>query len=303
VAAMATCLGALAGCPAPGGRVEYRTLTHDDRERSYAIYVPDSVGADMAVPLVVCLHGARGDAATMIYLTGFNAIADREGFIVVYPEGIGNQWNDGRGVSFGRDDLTDVDDVGFIGALLDEVTAEHAIDPGRVYVSGASNGGMMCHRLACELSNRFAAAAPVMANMPEPLAEACEPVAPISLLAINGTGDSFVPYDGGAVAGRPNYGYVLSVDATAAEWVERNGIGLEPDVVALPDTDPNDGTTATRAAYRGEDGTDVIVYTVNGGGHTWPGGPNFQRQWLLGTVSRDFSASETIWDFFEAHPK
>lgn len=293
----------LTGCPGANGGVRYETLMHGGLERTYAIFVPSALHDDVAPPLVLVLHGGRGNARKMMYLTGFNAIAEREGFVVVYPEGIGNQWNDGRGVSFGREDFTDVDDVGFINSLLDTVIAGYGVDPARVYVTGASNGGMMSHRLACELSHRFAAAAPVIANMPEPFADTCDPTEPISILAINGTDDALVPYEGGIVARDPDRGRVISVDETIALWLEHNGITSEPEVTLLPDTDPDDGTRVTRERHHGDNGIDVVLYRVDGGGHTWPGGPAYQRQRLLGTVSRDFSASETIWEFFKGLPE
>ncbi len=294
---------ALTGCPGP--RAELRSLDHDGLKRTYALFVPASWNADHPVPLVLALHGARGDARVMQYLTQFNPIADREGFLLAYPEGLDKQWNDGRNAVFGHPSHANVDDVGFIHELVDRLCAEYNVDRTRIYVTGVSNGAMMCHRLACELTGLFAAAAPVIGAMPEPLPDVCTPAAPMPMLLFNGTDDRLVPWDGGDVAGRPDYGRVLSVEATAQYWVANNGANPVPGLVDMPDTNPHDGAQALRETFAaaGESGGEVVLYRIDGGGHTWPGGARYQRPFLLGSVCRDLAASELIWQFFQAHTR
>jgi len=291
------------GCPGSWRDLEVRSLEHDGLARTYLLHVPASYTGDEAVPLVLALHGGRGTGRKMSRLTGFNALSEREGFIVVYPEGVDNRWNDGREARQGKS-AKDVDDVGFIAAMLDALVEEFAIDDGRVYATGASNGAMMSHRLACELTDRFAAIAPVIGAMPEKLEPDCTPSGPISVLMINGEDDRFVPWDGGAVAGRDDLGRLLSVEDTVKFWVGHNACPPEPEPSWLPDARPHDGTRVWREDYgEGPAGGAVVLYGIEGGGHTWAGGPAYQMQGLFGTVSRDIDASAVVWTFLAAHPK
>jgi len=303
LAAWAPVVLSTSGCPAAWKDLEARSLAHDGALRTYLLHVPASYTGETAVPLVVALHGGNGTGRKMSYLTGFNTLSEQEGFIAVYPEGADNQWNDGREARFGGP-MKDIDDVGFIAATLDALSAEFNINAKRVYATGASNGGMMSHRLACELTERFAAVAPVIAAIPEELEPDCTPAGPISVLMINGQDDWLVPWEGGAVMGRDDWGRILSVEDTVTSWVAHNGCSPEPVVTWEPDRAPRDGTRVWRDDYgEGPGGGVVVFYGVEGGGHTWPGGPAYQAEVLLGTVSRDMDASAVIWEFFAAHPK
>lgn len=272
-------------------------MTHDGIPRTYCLHLPQAYAELQSVPLVIALHGGGGDGPKTARLTGFNALADREGFIVVYPEGINHHWNDGR--------LPDriADDVGFISALLDKLQAEYRIDPTRVYVTGPSNGAMMTYRLAYEMTGRIAAAAPVIGSIPLGLKDRCRPSGPMPMLIINGDADPLVPYGGGEVrVGRQRLGRLISTDDTIQFWVAQNGCTATPSVADLPDKDTSDGATVTRSMYTSPaSDKEVILYRVRGGGHTWPGGPQYLPKWIVGTVCRDFNASEIIWEFFQRH--
>lgn len=288
------------GCS--GAKAEPRSMAYGGLTRTYAILVPASYTGEQPAPLVLALHGGNGTARKMEYLTQLDPIAQREGFILVYPEGVDRQWNDGRNARFGRPRNLDVDDVGFIAALIDQLTSEFNIDPHRVYATGVSNGAMMCHRLACELAGRFAALAPVIGAMPEPLHATCDPSDPVPMIMFNGTKDRLVPWDGGYVVGRPKWGSVISVPDTVQYWVNHNQCNPNPEVVPMPDTNSYDGTLVYRETYSGgQSGAEVILYHIEGGGHTWPGGARYQLRFLLGRVSRDISVSELIWEFFAEH--
>jgi polyhydroxybutyrate depolymerase len=247
-------------------------------------------------PLVIALHGRLGQGRNQAKLTGLDAVADEAGFIVVYPDGVNRSWADGRGTT--PADRQGVDDVGFLSTLIDDFIAKHGVDPHRVYVTGMSNGGMMSFRLACELSGRVAAIAPVAALMSEKLADTCKPSRPVPVMAVAGTEDPLVPFHGGPVSG--DRGPVLSAADTFTRWAAWNGCpsGV-PTVTKLEDRAPDDGTRVRREALTNcRDGSEVVLYAVEGGGHTWPGGQQYLRESLIGRTSKDVDASRAIWAFF-----
>lgn len=273
-------------------------------ERTYTVHLSSAYDNTRPTPLLIVLHGGGGTGQGMTKLTDFNAIADRENFIIVYPDGFENHWNDGRGVSQYSAQKQNVDDVGFISALIDRLSQELNIDAKRVYVTGISNGGMMSHRLGCELSQKIAAIAPVASNISVNMASIWAPSRPVPVLIINGTEDPLVPWAGGDIHfGRAKLGQVLSVADTVKFWVANNKCTSLPLVTELPDKDPSDGTRVQRETYGGcTDGAEVVLYEVEGGGHTWPGGLQYLPASIIGRTSRDFDASEVIWQFFKEHP-
>lgn len=278
-------------------------LDFEGRHRAYEVHLPHGYDAAQAAPLVIFLHGADTGPPLMDYLTRFNALSDREGFIVVYPKGLHLRWNSGlnaRGFP-GYDEP--VDDVGFVGRVLDEVEQAYRIDSRRVYVTGASNGGMLAHMVACGLSDRIAAAAPVIATLTEIAANEYRPSRPIPILMIAGTKDPKVKWEGGPLL-ENNVGRALSVDATVDFWVRHNACDPAPQRTYLPHRGTKHWTRARRDVYKGKTpDSEVVLYTIEGGGHTWPGGALFQMQCRLGHVNRDFSATDAIWEFFKRHPK
>jgi polyhydroxybutyrate depolymerase len=278
-------------------------------KRVFRIYIPKSYNKSVSLPLVIALHGKGGKGRSMILLTrrGFNKLADKDSFIVVYPDGIEKNWNDGR-----MDDETNdrahrenIDDVGFISTLIDFMISNYNADPRRVYVTGISNGAIMSYRLACEISHKITAIAPVDGNISYLILPVCSPTNPVSVLAINNVNDPLVPFEGGEIYGHfhsVKLGEVLSVDESIGFWVKRNGCSLTPVQVEEPDRNPRDGTRVTSKHYlNGMEGTEVILYIVEGGGHTWPGGIQYLPEWMIGKTSRDFNAAEVIWDFFKKH--
>ena len=268
--------------------------------RSYLIHVPPSHPLANRLPLLLVFHGGGSQGAGMLRLTGFDQLSDREGFVAVYPNGLDRHWNDGR-----SNDPAQSDDVGFIGALLDKLEHEYPVDTTRIFAVGISNGGFFSQYLALKLSWRFAAIASVAATLGQGIAPGAAPGDPVSVLMIHGTSDPIVAYDGGPVKGRKDYGGVSApVTTTANYWAARNACNAVPAASALPDIDPADQSTVTRSDYREcKAGTAVVLYTVKGGGHTWPGGPQYAPALLIGRTNRDFSASGVIWDFFKEHPK
>jgi polyhydroxybutyrate depolymerase len=273
-------------------------------QRTYTVHIGGSYNETRPTPLLIVLHGGGGTGQGMNKLTSFNAIADRENFIVVYPDGYEKHWNDGRGVRQYRAQVQNVDDVGFISALIDHLSDGLNINAKRVYVTGISNGAMMSHRLGCELSQKIAAIAPVAGNIPVNMASLWTLSRPVSVLIINGTEDPLVPWEGGNVhLGRLELGQVLSVEDTVKFWLTNDKCSSPPIISQLPDKDPADGTRVRAETYGGcQDGAEVVLYAVEGGGHTWPGGLQYSSELIIGRTSRDFNASEVIWQFFKEHP-
>ncbi|MBE0678716.1 MAG: phospholipase [Bacteroidales bacterium] len=293
----------------PGSYGNYlkASLIHDRLERTFIIYVASSYDRSVKMPLVIALHGRGVDGEGMIIVTrkGFDRLAERDAFLVVYPDGIELNWNDGR-----RDQEDDeransenIDDVGFIAALTDMMVRDYNADPRRVYVTGISNGAIMSYRLACELSHRIAAIAPVDGSIPLHFIDDCSPSRHVPVLAMNNVDDPVVPFEGGEIYGhfgREMLGKVLSVDQSVGYWVKKNGCSQVPVITEEPDRDPTDGTRVTRKEYVNEvDGTEVILYVVHGGGHTWPGGLQYLPSRVIGKTSRDIDASDVIWSFFK----
>jgi polyhydroxybutyrate depolymerase len=277
-------------------------MDHAARQRTTRIY-PAYRGA-VAAPLIFVLHGGGGSASNMELLTrgAFNRIADREGAIVVYPEGVDRHWNDGRDLpeTAARENI---DDVGFILALIEEVARQYSLDRGRIYATGISNGGFMSMRLACDAAGTFAAVAPVTAVLSEKLGARCAPTRPVAIMIINGTEDPLVPWTGGMVKVLGvSRGAVWSADRTFERWLELDGCRPRGDG-ALTDNDPADKTAVVVHRERCRDNVEVRLYEVRGGGHTWPGGVAYASERLVGRVSREFDASQEIWTFVKSHAR
>jgi polyhydroxybutyrate depolymerase len=287
-----------------GAVSETQSLTYDGLERTYRLSVPSTYDETRPMPLVIALHGGGGTGDKMVDLTvDLNGLADEEGFIVVYPDGVEKHWNDGRTMQTWRASAEDIDDVGFIAVMIEHLSESYAIDPGRIYALGISNGGMMSYRLACELPETFAAVAAVTASMSEELAASCAPSQSISVLVMNGDKDPLVPWDGGTIRfGRREFGEVISTADTMAFWAAENDCSPAPTITREVDVDPQDGTRVRREVYgQCRDGTGVALYAIEGGGHTWPGGLQYLPERVIGKTSQDINANETIWRFFEEH--
>ena len=288
--------------PAAGVDVDRdETMPSGGRERTYHVHLPPDAWTGGPRPLVLVFHGGGGTGRGAARLYRFNQLGDARGFLVVYPDGVGRRWNDGREPTGERWlNTLPVDDVGFISALIDRLRAEFPIDPRRVYATGMSNGGILSHRLGCELSGKIAAIAPVAGTIAAPEAPRCTPGAPVSIIEWHGTDDRFVPYSGGDILGRPANGRVLSAEETIALWARLNGCPPGLQQSNLAPLDPADATRVRRSTFGGcRLGSEVTLYTIEGGGHTWPGTAPLP---FLGPTSRQINATQVIWEFFERHP-
>jgi polyhydroxybutyrate depolymerase len=283
------------------------SMVHDTMQRTYHIHLPPGFSVDKPAPLVIALHGGGGvgrnfdENATQGSLT---VAADSRNIVLVFPEGIGKQWNDGR--SEVRAGKPSPDDVGFIAAIIDAMVKTYGIDPHRVYVTGISNGGFMSVRLALDVSEAIAAIAPVAAQFPLALTGKT-PKRPISVMLINGTEDPLVPFQGGHVRlfrfGRSR-GKVHSTAETIETFRLQNHCRQVPKQIKIQDTTPDDGATVEIEEYPGGlEGSEVILVKILGGGHTWPGGNQYLKPRIIGPVCRDINASEMILDFFLRHSR
>ena len=262
------------------------SMQFDGENRTYDYHRPAGYTAQQSYPLVISLHGASSNSFQQALYSEFNNVADTAGFIVVYPNGIGSTWNSSNGVIPGQ---STADDVGFINALIDRLMSLYSIDARRVYTCGISNGGFMSYRLMCELSHRFAAMASVAGQLPDGIVPTCNPGRPIPVLHLHGTTDPIVAYNGAA-------GW-LSVDSTISWWLDNNNCPTTPAFMSLPDLDPNDGTTVETYQYTGCDaGSEVMLYKIINGGHTWPGGFVVP---FIGNTCKDIEGSVEIWKFFK----
>jgi polyhydroxybutyrate depolymerase len=297
--------------PVTTGSVEHGEMQWEGRTRTWILYAPER--ASRPVPLVVGLPGSgqTGQHLRESMNYRFEALADRHGFLVVYAEAWaeggrgGPEWNECRKNTDQPAHRENVDDVGFVMAVLDRVASGHEVDPDRVYAFGVSDGGQMAYRLATERPDRFAAIAAIVAQQAAPENSNClEPRGPVSVLVMNGTADPIIPYQGGEASffGWFSAGQVQSIEGTAAHWRRVNAIDGPSTREELPDLDADDASRVVRERWRAATLHEVVVYSIVGGGHTIPGGYLLPEA-LLGPTNRDIVAADEIWGFFERNPR
>jgi len=273
-----------------------RKLTVGDLERSYSVHVPKKYDAQEPVPVVLALHGAAMNGSMMAWFSGLNKKSDEAGFLVVYPDGTGTgpflTWNAGglRGrLAEGRPD-----DVEFIGKLLDDLASVAKIDAQRVYACGMSNGGMMCYRLAAELSDRIAAIAPVAGTI---AIEEQKPARAVPVIHFHGTKDNIVPFEA-AKGTAASFMKIKGVEDSVQTWVKLNACQTPPRTDVL--SKEGDSMKVTRTTYdQGKNGSEVVLVLIEGGGHTWPG--QQPPVGFIGKSTKTISANDLIWDFFKKH--
>lgn len=263
-------------------------------DRSYSLHLPSAYDSSRQCPLIILLHGRLGTGKKMMQQTGFNAIADREGFIAAYPDGFRRSWADGRG--FTRADKKGVDDVGFIEQLIAWIRVAFPTDPSRTYIVGHSNGGFLTLRLCIEKTHLFSAGAVVAASLSQTLADRFNPKKPISVLFMHGTDDAVIPYGGSRLK---NGAGILGVEETVKIWAQFNG--CDPFPVLETATDPGGRYPVTIATHRSCLGnTKISLYRIQGGGHEWPEEPEGSSSAPGARSTRGIHASEEIWSFFKS---
>lgn len=277
------------------GEPQYRyeaTLRVGGRVRAYVVKLPktyyDSDSNIPQHPLVIALHGTGGSARQMEATYGLNEKADKEAFVVAYPEGVRSSgalgirtWNAGTCCDYAMEN--NVDDVGFIRELITHLTSEFTINPKRIYVTGMSNGGMMAYRLACELADKIAAIAPVSSTM---MATRCEPARTLPILHIHSLLDTKVPYSGGIGIGGYNFS---SVDSILNTWVVKDKCNGDPSTI--------DNGRYKVTTWDCEGVNTIESYVTYDGGHSWPGG--IRPTQVADPPSTYINATDLLWDFFK----
>ena len=287
--------------PALDGELLAGSLKVDGLVRKFRWYRPAKVAP--SPPLVFVLHGSMGDgreARSMTYYE-FDRLADRHGFLAVYPDGYEQHWNDCRAHAPYEANKKNIDDVKFFGKMIDFFVAEQHANPERVYATGISNGGQLAYRLALEMPDRVAAVAPVAASLPDDSNLDCKKSGkPVAILILNGTADPMNPYEGGEAALYGLWGSrgtVLSTDATVRYFAELAGHHGPPRIVKYPDVATHDSSHAELQIWNDGPGPDVVLLKVEGGGHTFPH-PFHRFPRFIGPTNADLDAAAEIWRFF-----
>ena len=265
------------------------TMVVAGQEREYLLYVPPRYDPARPTPLVISLHGAGLWGAAQQKISRWNHVADSAGFLVVYPSGA--RGSGLRVWAVGEDSLTP--DDRFIAALIDTLAAHYTIDRARIYANGLSNGGGMAAELACRLPDRIAAVGMVGAALTVS-SNWCPDRWPVPAIWFHGTADAAAPYRGGTswvATTRP----FPSIPTFVATWARGNHCGDTPEDSAVA----ADITRRTYTQCAGD--ATVVLYTIRGGGHTWPGGGPLSVAWV-GSTNREIDASSLMWDFFQRHP-
>ena len=280
--------GGLAGLNAPSGRADVPGVINvGGLDRTYLVHVPPGPPAG----LVINLHGAGQNGAQQAGITGYNGVADGYGFVVAYPDGIDASWADGRGASI--PDRTGVDDVGFLAALVDRLSRDYGVPPGRVFVTGMSAGGFMATRFACDRADLVSAIAPVAGTLGSGVG--CNPSRAVSVMQIHGTADPVVPFGGGPMVGRGGASDIVSAPAMVERW--RGIDGCPGPLIG------NAGSGAAQFLTAGgcAGNTAVVLVRLDGAGHTWPAGRFALPENIVGATSYAVDASQATAQFFAAH--
>lgn len=271
----------------------YGQMSDQGRLRTYYLYTPKSYHPNRPLPLVLVFHGHGGSGRSIANTSRFNELAEKLGFIVVYPDGIDHEW------SFRSYSQTRVNDVSFVAALINHLQQITSIDSGRVYTTGFSKGGILSQVLACELPNKIAAFASVAGALPVRLKPICQPRTPISMLMINGTNDLSVHYNGDDDS-QP--GALISIPETVNFWRSHDKCLSKAQVRQLPHPKESDRFKVKISRYSNcSGGSEVLLTTVVGGGHLWPGGASSDVTINKFNTKLGFNATKTIWDFFQRH--
>jgi polyhydroxybutyrate depolymerase len=277
----------LIGLPTLAQPIQKReSITVDGMDRAFVSYIPKTDNPEK-MPVVISLHGGFASPNGQFKLADFRPIADKEKFIVVCPASK-HLWHDGA-------DIHGIDDIKFIDQLISYIVKTYHGDASRIYVTGISNGGFMATRLACQLHNKIAAIAVVAASLD--IGEGYDLEKPMPVIYMHGTKDPIVAYDGGKLFGRKVY----SQKDIIKKWVTLDNCNPTPVITNIPDK-ANDGTSIIKEEYTNPTtGFKVIGYTINNGGHTWPGGNQYAPKFIIGKTTRNMNACKEIWDFFKQY--
>lgn len=315
------------------------TLTIEDVTRSFLVHLPSGYDAQKKYPVVMVIHDRDNDAADMSRISGFDQTAAQAGAIVIYPKAVGGRWLSGQdegtqnrggygrqrggggmggGGVYGRprggggsypggggsggkrSAAQSSNNLAYFNALLDQVQLEYSVDASRIFATGFSEGALVDYQLGCNLSNRIAAIAPVGATLPKSEADICKnwSTRPVALLMIDGTADPVMPYKG-----RSQPSPALSAEDTMKTWSKMDGCNGKPQQTKLSSQDKSNLETRVDDYSDCQQGTEVSLYSIQEGGHFWPGGEQpYVPANRVGKTNASFNADDVIWKFFAAHP-
>lgn len=267
-----------------------KSFNHEKEKRRYIIYLPQAyhTKADKNFPVVFNFHGGGMTMTEHMFYTGMNETAEKNEFIVIYPQGIRQDWNVGFGMSY----KNGTNDVGFVDTLLNSLLKEYRIDKHRVYATGLSRGGFFSHRLAAELPERFSAIASIGAPLPDSVAVFHKNKIMVSVMTIHGTADSIVHYKGKEKS-------YFSAAETYQYWNKHNNIENSAEVTETIDNLKNDSTSVI-IRTKVHNGISGILVSINNGGHTWPGRHPFNIGFSLGATTQEIDINEILWKFFSS---
>ena len=282
-------------------------LTHDDYERSWLTVLPKNYSAKQSYPLVIALHGGGGTAKQLMNNTRrrFNKLATKEGFVVVYPQGVKKSWNDNSARDqngFARKE--NIDDVGFIKKMIASLESNYNINSSEIFACGISNGGLMSQTLAMELPEKINAIGMVASNFGEDQIHEVKGVVPFSIIFIHGTDDPIFPYNEGYIeVFNKKRGNVMGIEKSIDYMCNLNGNSKNVVSIPIKNTNENDGCRSEKIIYPNDRNPafKVELIKVENGGHTWPGAKE-QRliKRLVGKTTQDFDASDALWEFFKS---
>lgn len=279
-----------------------KTIIVDGLQRQYILHLPPSFNTLTKLPVIFALHGGGGTAKNAVSFYNLESLADKNSFMVVYPDAVNKAWSIPGMATRVKEYDTTVNDLHFMNMLLDTMIAAYKADPKKIFLTGISRGAMFSYYLADAMNARITAIAAVSGGISQTQFKNYSFNKPIPVLMINGTKDPLVNYDGGyGTFNRRNKGKE-DADLVPAEQLLQKIVMLDhcnttAQTIMLPDNDPSDGCTETEYLY---DGSDVKVdfIKIENSGHTWPGGTQYLPKFLIGRLCRDFSASRKIFDFF-----
>ncbi len=321
---------------ATAGTDPEQTLSVESMDRTFYVHLPKGYNAKQKYPVVLVLHTSDEEGDDIARISHFDDVADRYGIIAVYPNAVEHEWNLGvapkaqssspfggrqpggwGGMGGGHRGMgrppqqrgqttqshrTQANDLEFFDHMLDKVSSEYSVDAARIYATGLSDGGLMDFRLACGMSDRIAAIAPIGAALPKDLSEHCLPTRPVPLLMVDGTADPLVPYRGGtATANADQKISVLGAEESAKTWSKLDNCGQKAKKSSVPPVSSGGKETRVDSYDDCQQGAAVELYSVEGGGATWPGSVEYLPESRFGKTSLDLNANDVIWKFFSAH--
>ncbi len=280
----------------------HKTISVDNRDREYIIHLPPSFNTLTKLPVIFALHGGGGTAKGAVLFYNLETLADKNNFIIVYPNALDKAWSIPGMTSRVKGLDTSVNDLHFMNVLLDTMIAGYKADPSKVFCTGISRGAMFSYYLADAMNSRITAIAAVCGGISETQARTYSLKKPVPVLIINGTGDPLIKYEGGyGKLNKRNEGNedadLVPTEKLVDKMVLLNNCNAKPQMIMLPDVNAGDKCTETEYIYDcGNAKVDFIK--IENGGHTWAGGTQYLPKFLIGKLCKDFSASQKVFDFF-----